>query len=88
MGIEIHAPENKEPIRELFALVSRDPAGNEGVVALFLDNRAVPGLFADKGNFGSFCTAMKGMVGGKPTEDTGKRLYKLRFTVREELGEL
>lgn len=74
---------NKQPIKEVFLILSRDERGNEGIVAVGNEEGLYPLVSGDKETFERMKeTALKAFRG--PT----KGIHCVRFSSKEELGPL
>jgi len=75
-----HIPENKIPFEYLYAVLSRDNNGNEGIVSAMSENGAFPMVFGDP----MMLKLVKPLV-MQLSKDTGRKLYVMKFKKEEQL---
>lgn len=81
---EIHNPENKQHINEIYAIVSRDKNGNEGIIAVRLDESSFtvfPCICSEKSNIETF---KRIVLLEKDRIPSSMSLRVIKFTSREE----
>ncbi len=77
-------PDNKEPVKELYVLLSVDENGNEGICAIKSpDGGAMPMIF---GTLGILEIAIKSAK--QMNADTGMKFRIVKFTQRETITEI
>lgn len=83
MKIAIHAPKNDKPIPELWAFLSIDPDGTEGIVAHLGSNGWLPLVTGDEANL----AAMR-MMAREAASLSGRRIRLVKFTARDVLEDI
>ncbi len=79
----IHNPPNTLRIDEIFAFISVDDKGNEGVCAFVNGTQMVPMIGADMKRLESLRPIARQLAGQE--EFTGKKIRLVKFKVREEM---
>lgn len=82
-GSIAHDPENTFKITEIYAFVSVDEDGNEGVLAANLGGMMMPFVCADKARVDSLRNHAE-----KIAHMTAKKIKLVKFTNREEIEEI
>lgn len=78
--VELHDPGNKLRINEIFAFVSVDNNGNEGVCGFSTPEGMMPLIAADPERVESLRVIAKQLAGM-----TDKKIQLIKFTVREDM---
>ena len=79
----IHDPENKLKIENVWAFVSHDDKGNEGLCAIPTNLGMMPMIAADEARLKDLRVAAKKLV-----SMTNKKIKLIKFSVREDLEEI
>lgn len=78
--IKYEIPKNKIPFDYLYAVLSRDEDGNEGIVSAMSENGAFPMVFGDP----IMLKLIKPLI-IQLSKDTGRKLYVMKFEKKEQL---
>lgn len=79
----VHDPGNKFSINEIWAFVSRDDDGNEGVVGATMGGVFMPLIAADKDRLDSLRPLAKDML-----RLSKKKIFLVKFSQRSEIEEI
>lgn len=83
-SVTVHNPTNKNPVKQLYAFVSRDSDGNEGILAFGDESPGIPLVTSDMDSV----HVMKKAAKFAKQFAGNKTIHLLAFTARIELEEI